>query len=282
MAPPRAALASVERLDRLVLVGAVEQQTPSPSTTLRRPWWPSRARWLHGGVSAPSIRPTDDAFCGAVGGMAKGLPFRARTSWLAVNSAVTGGYAATNGQNFRGDSGLRPTRQRRSTLIRWTSILISIHGVLLHPAFGSSSAPRTKKPTGPSGAFMIILGAVFFVAGLYVHRSYSPYPDGLTATGTITEIESGPNRKGTLMYTAVYTFTTADGRQVSFRDPASSSSKPDRGAAVDVSYQAAEPELARRVPGFDRFGWLIILMGALLAAFGALSMVRAVQRLTGR
>ena len=139
-------------------------------------------------------------------------------------------------------------------------------------------AQSSKRP-GVFGSLVIVaVGVTFFVAGLFVHRSYSPYADGTSTTGTITDVRSGRGDDGKTMYTAVYTFTTADGREVSFEDPASSSNRPALGARVDVSYQPASPELARRIPGFDWFGWLVIAMGALVMVLGLLNLLRSVLR----
>lgn len=125
---------------------------------------------------------------------------------------------------------------------------------------------------------VIAIGVVFVVAGQYVHRAYSPYPGGITTTGTVTDVRSGRGSGGKTMYTAVYTFTTADGSSVSFEDPASSGSRPALGARVTVSYEAASPELARRVPGVDWMGWLVTGMGGLVAVLGLVHLLRSVLR----
>jgi hypothetical protein len=128
----------------------------------------------------------------------------------------------------------------------------------------------------------VVVGVVFFIAGFYVHRSHSPYPDGISATATITDIHSGRNTKGRLMYSAIYTFTAADGRRVSFQDPGSASNRPEVGATAEVSYRAAAPELARRVPAVDWFAWSIVAGGVLLAMLGIGNVIGNVRRLLNR
>jgi len=141
------------------------------------------------------------------------------------------------------------------------------------------SDQRSRKPGFFGSLVVLAIGVVFVVAGQYVHRSYSPYPGGITTTGTVTDVHAGRGNGGRTMYAAVYTFTTADGNTVSFEDPASSGSRPSLGTRVTVSYEAASPELARRVPGFDWMGWLVTGMGGLVAVLGLLHLLRSVLRL---
>jgi hypothetical protein len=139
---------------------------------------------------------------------------------------------------------------------------------------------RVRKRPGVVRSVLVVAGGmVFFIAGLFVHRSYSPYPDGLSTVGTITDLRSAQDNHGKVAYMAVYTFTTADGRTVSFDDPASSSHRPTVGDHVRVSYQPATPERARRIPRFDWFGWAVITFGSGLAVWGLHDLVRAAQRL---
>jgi uncharacterized protein DUF3592 len=141
---------------------------------------------------------------------------------------------------------------------------------------------RRQRPGVFRSILVVAGGVVFFIAGLVVHRSYSPYPDGLSAVGTITEIRTVRDNRDTLTHTAVYTFTTADGRTVSFEDPGSGSGRPALGTRVTVSYQAARPEAARRVPGFDWFGWSIITVGCGIGGLGLYDLVRAARRSSAR
>jgi len=139
---------------------------------------------------------------------------------------------------------------------------------------------RSSRQPGFFGSLIVIaIGVVFVLAGHFVHRSYSPYPDGITTTGTITDVRAGRASGGKTMYTAVYTFTTTDGKVVSFEDPASSGNRPALGTHVTVSYEAASPGLARRIPGFDWFGWLVMGMGCLVAFLGLLHLLRSMLRL---
>ena len=132
--------------------------------------------------------------------------------------------------------------------------------------------------------FLLVIagGIAFFVAGLFVHQSSSPYPDGISTVGTITDMRSWPTKGGGRVYMAIYTFTTIDGRSVSFEDPASGSHRPTVGDEVTVSYPAAAPERARRVPGFDWFGWAVIAVGSGIGGLGLYDFVRAAQRSAAR
>ncbi|MEV6632727.1 DUF3592 domain-containing protein [Actinoplanes sp. NPDC051470] len=138
---------------------------------------------------------------------------------------------------------------------------------------------RSKRP-GFIGSLMIIVGGLLlFVSGFYFHDSQTPYPDGISATATITDIHAGRNSRGRLMYSAIYTFTAADGHPVSFQDPASASNRPDVGATVEVSYRAAHPEQARRVPAVGWFSWIIVAVGALVVISGLGHLIGNLRRL---
>jgi hypothetical protein len=135
-----------------------------------------------------------------------------------------------------------------------------------------------KRPGFFGSLLVIAVGIASVVAGLAVHRSHTPYPDGVSTTGTITDVRTSRSG-GKTVYQAVYTFTTADGHTVSFDDPASGSNAPAIGSRVDVSYRAASPELARRIPGVDWFGWIFIVVGGLVALLGLLYLLRSALRL---
>lgn len=129
----------------------------------------------------------------------------------------------------------------------------------------------SKRNYGPGVLVWLWISAmdvVFLAGGLYVHRAHTPYPDGLSAQGSVTDVVVSKSSKGGKQYNAVYTFTTADGRTVSFNDTGSTGGPPDIGTRVDISYPADSPEQARRVSGFDWGGWFFVLVGSLILVIG--------------
>lgn len=124
---------------------------------------------------------------------------------------------------------------------------------------------------------MLAVGGASIFAGVTVHRSHTPYDGGISTTGTISDVRQGRDN-GKTMYTAVYEFTTAGGRTVTFEDPASGSNRPTLGDKVEISYLPADPEGARRIPGVDWFGWLFLGVGMLIALLGLLYLLVSVLR----
>ena len=115
---------------------------------------------------------------------------------------------------------------------------------------------------------MLALGALSIGAGLFLHQRQVAYPDGISTTATISDIAEGRNSEGRPMYTAVYAFTTTDGRKVSFRDSASSSSRPRVGTTVSISYRAADPGGARVVRGWNWFVLSCVIAGGFVLLIG--------------
>lgn len=137
---------------------------------------------------------------------------------------------------------------------------------------------NSKRPGFFAALLMLVLGGACIFAGVSVHRSHTPYDNGISTTGTISDIHKGTGRDGKTYYTAVYEFTTADGRTVTFEDPSSGSSRPTMGDKVEISYLLADPEGARRIPGVDWFAWLFLGVGVLIALLGLVILLASLLR----
>ena len=137
---------------------------------------------------------------------------------------------------------------------------------------------NSKKPGLFASLLMIVLGVASLYAGVQVHRSHTPYAGGIATTGTVSDVREGRDDDGKTLYTAVYTFTTANGDRVTFADPASGGHRPTLGDKVDISYLPSAPGDARRIPAVDWFGWLFLGIGALITLLGVLYLLRSVLR----
>nr|WP_221383204.1 DUF3592 domain-containing protein [Actinoplanes polyasparticus] len=129
-----------------------------------------------------------------------------------------------------------------------------------------------------SSLLNIAAGTLFFTAGLAVHRSHLPYPDGIITTATVTHVDEDVDDAGSTWYKSVYTFVTTDGQRVSFRDDGNTGIESTVGDRVEVSYRPGRPEAVRLVPGFDWVGWIIIGVGSLFVIRGCWSVLIAVLR----
>lgn len=116
--------------------------------------------------------------------------------------------------------------------------------------------------------FVVVFGLIFITAGHFVHQQRSPYADGVSAAGTVTDVKQSVDHDGTTMYAAVVTFTTQDNRSVSVTESSSSSTRPEVGKAVQVSYRAVDPEGARIIPAHDWISLACYAGGGLVALLG--------------
>jgi len=135
------------------------------------------------------------------------------------------------------------------------------------------------KHTFVSSLVILAVGVLFVVVGFYLHGTQTAYPDGTAATATLSSIDTGRDDDGKLIYTAVYTFTTADGAAVTFRDQMSSGSRPTIGSTAPISYRATDPEGARVVRGWNFFALATVGMGLLVALFGLRGVLARLLRL---
>jgi hypothetical protein len=115
---------------------------------------------------------------------------------------------------------------------------------------------------------VIVLGLIFIGAGHFVQQQRVPYPDGVSATGTVTDVKQREGNDGTTLYSAVVTFTTQDDSSVSVTESNSSSIRPDVGAAVHVSYRPADPAGARIIPDHDWISLACYAAGGLVVLLG--------------
>jgi hypothetical protein len=141
--------------------------------------------------------------------------------------------------------------------------------------FGTSAADGNeefvvshKKP-GLFGSLAIIaMSLAFLGAGYQVRKTMQPYPDGLSATATLTGARQYKDDDGNTVYSAVYTFTTQGGREVSFNEPFSSGQRPNIGDKAKVSYRPADPEAARVIGKHAWFGVAFMIGGGLGVLLG--------------
>ncbi|GAA2529318.1 DUF3592 domain-containing protein [Winogradskya humida] len=155
-------------------------------------------------------------------------------------------------------------------------------GALIVEGLAGIDTPGRKR-AGLFGSLAILaIGLIFVAAGWFWHSQHVPFPGGGTATGTITGAERSRNNDNHTMYAKVYTFTTAEGREVTVTEPETSSTRPERGKQVTVSYRPNDPEAARIVPEHDWLPYAIIAIGALVAVIGLITfLIRLTTLITG-
>jgi hypothetical protein len=143
-------------------------------------------------------------------------------------------------------------------------------GALVADGLTGIDEPFGRKRVGLFGSlFVIAVGLVFVGAGFFIHQKRTPFPDGRTTTGTVTGIETTPGSGNrTTQYSRVVTFTTADGTSVSATEPISSSSRPETGETVTVSYRPADPQSARIIPDRDWLFLGVVGLGGLTVLIG--------------
>jgi hypothetical protein len=108
-----------------------------------------------------------------------------------------------------------------------------------------------KTPGFFGSLFVIVFGLIFIGFGYFVHQQRTPYADGVSATAKVTGVVQRQGSGGNTTYSAVFTFTTRDNRTVSVTESSSSSTRPNVGETVNVSYRPIDPEGARIIPTHD-------------------------------
>jgi hypothetical protein len=132
---------------------------------------------------------------------------------------------------------------------------------------------------------IVAAGLVFIVAGYELNEQLSPYPDGISAVGTVTGVRAAES-DGDMLYTAVVTFATQDGREVSIDASSSSNSRPELGTTAHVSYRPEVPENGRVIPDHNwasvlcyAVGGLVVLTGLAILAARLLAVARFLTKL---
>ncbi|MFI6663115.1 DUF3592 domain-containing protein [Streptomyces sp. NPDC050523] len=147
-------------------------------------------------------------------------------------------------------------------------------GALVVDGLVGIDVPGGRRRAGIVGSLvMLVVGLVFVGVGVMVHRQHQPYSDGLSATGTVTAVQTSRDHRGRTMYAGIVTFTAASGRKVSFTEPETSTQRPGLGTSVQVSYRKGDPQSARVIPGRDWMAYLIMAVGGLTALSGAVVFV---------
>ena len=130
------------------------------------------------------------------------------------------------------------------------------------------SSPGRKR-VGLSGAlFIIAVGLVFVVGGVFIKQGRTPYADGVMTKGTVTGAEERTDRKGNVTYAPVITFTTTAGEKVTITSSESGDSRPKNGETVQISYRSKDPQSARVIPETDLASFGVMAVGGVAVLIG--------------
>ncbi|RKN15686.1 DUF3592 domain-containing protein [Micromonospora musae] len=143
--------------------------------------------------------------------------------------------------------------------------------------------PGGRRRTGIVGSLVVVaVGLLFVGLGWWWHGQHQPYPDGTSATATVTRITTSRDSDGRTMYSRVLTFTASNNQPVEFTEPESSTNRPTIGSTATVSYRPQDPGSARVIPETDWIPYGMIALGALAALIGAVTfLVRLVTLVAG-
>jgi hypothetical protein len=159
----------------------------------------------------------------------------------------------------------------------------AVGGALVADAVAGIDMPGGRKRAGLFGSVLIVaVGVLFLGAGLVLRNQSRPFPDGVMASGTVTGASTVKDNEGRTMYARVVSFTTKSGQQVTVTEPSTSSTRPDAGEAVNVSYRPADPPGARIIPDHDWISLSIVAAGGfvILAGLGVF-VVRLITLIAG-
>lgn len=159
----------------------------------------------------------------------------------------------------------------------------AVGGALVADAVVGIDMPGGRKRAGLFGAVLIIaMGVLFLGGGLILRNQSRPFPDGVAASGTVTDVSTVNDADGRTMYARVVSFTTTSGQTVTVTESSTSSTRPDRGEAVNVSYRPADPQGARIIPDHDWISLSIVAAGGLVILAGlGVFVVRLITLITG-
>jgi hypothetical protein len=124
------------------------------------------------------------------------------------------------------------------------------------------------------------IGVALLIGGLRRYDAAAPIAGGKTTTGTVTAVSTGQNcgRHGCSTYWVPdIQFTAANGRTVTFAGP-ESGNPIDAGDQVRVSYDPANPAVARDISAGSGDAWMLIGLGALAILAGAASFLLGFAR----
>jgi Protein of unknown function (DUF3592) len=118
-----------------------------------------------------------------------------------------------------------------------------------------------------------IVGGVFFVVGVVILVDTARFvSEADRATGTVIDLSRSVDEEGSVTFSPVVRFTTAQGRTIEFVSSSSSSSPPQQGDDVEVLYDPDDPGDARLAGFFDL--WFLpvafTVLGAAACAIGPL------------
>jgi hypothetical protein len=138
---------------------------------------------------------------------------------------------------------------------------------------------RKKKGAGGlvGGVFGMLFALVFMAVGWFVRPD--PIADERIARGEVLSVSQERGDDGP-MYRPTYGYQV-DGLDYQLESSMRSSSRPRIGSEVEISYSAADPNIAHRNDGMEAwFPWVFIAAGALVFFGSALSVLVSVV-LTG-
>ncbi len=118
-----------------------------------------------------------------------------------------------------------------------------------------------------TGPLLVLFGVVFLVAGLWVRSTMQPYDGGIETIAVVVDHDRRTSDDGTT-YAAVFEFRTEPGRVVRVVDSFASSSPPDIGAEIRVSYERGDPDGARNLDNPAWFPWIFIGIGGVIVFVG--------------
>lgn len=120
---------------------------------------------------------------------------------------------------------------------------------------------------------VLFLGAIFLASGLNVRNSYRAHAkDGVRTTGVVTDFRSHASYSElntVITYNAIISFDDVDGETVLFTDICSTSSRPQIGEEVRVSYVPTNTAGARNLDSCGRTTQNSIGIGTALLAVGS-------------
>lgn len=118
-----------------------------------------------------------------------------------------------------------------------------------------------------TGPLLLLFGAVFVVAGVWARSTMQPYEGGVETTATVVDLDRRSSDDGTT-YAAVFEFRTELGEVVRVTDSFASSSPPEIGTEIAVSYERGDPQGARNLDNPAWFPWIFIGIGGVVVLVG--------------
>jgi len=146
--------------------------------------------------------------------------------------------------------------------------------------FGLTRGPVPRWVAHVQLAVFVGVGVALLIGGVRRYDAVQPIAGGKTATGTVVSVGTGQNcsRHGCSSYwVPAIQFTAADGRTVTFAGP-ESGSPVSTGDQVRVSYDPANPVVARDMSAGSGDAWRLIAIGVLAVLAAPASLLLRFRR----